>query len=797
MKFYNKHTYEKLGFDAILQYVYDHCISKEARAQSLEIKPLKNKDTLILELKKVKEFSELIKFDDSFPTEAFRSVSPILSKLRLEGNWLNKDELFKLLGWLMGLNKTREYLQKRKEEYPELDLMVNGHEFQAQLAKQINTVLDERGNIRDNASSELGRIRREIGRSSKNIRNLLYRILRNANDNNWSVEKEITIRNDRLVIPVRAEAKGRVPGFVQDVSQSGGTVYVEPTESLTLNNHIRELKIREHNEVIRILMEVTEKIRPHLSELKVFTQVLLELEMIRAKALLAVDLDAHLPQIDSESNLLDLRDAYYPLLQLKAKKEKFEVVPLYLKLDKKERIIVISGPNAGGKSVSLKTVGLLQLMLQSGFLVPASEISIFPLFDSLFIDIGDEQSVDNDLSTYTSHLYQMRQMGDRMNDKSLFLIDEFGSGTDPKQGGAIAEAFLERFVRQGAYGVITTHYGNLKDFAEVKAGVTNAAMQFDTKELKPTYRLLMGVPGRSYAFEMAKRVGVHYTILKRSRQKVGTEEIDTEKLLKKLEQKNTELSRLLAENKRKEQKLESLVTKNEELKQELSLKRKKVVREAQIEAKALIQDANRKIEQTIREIREKQAEKKATKQLRERLKKAAPEPIPEPVISKKKKTPSENGVKILENEPIQEGDWVKWKDSENIGQLVELQGKRGVVEVGEVRFTVKINQLVKIKRSVAKKQQKLATTGIPFSQARLELNVMGMRVEEALPQVDKLLDEAVLSGLKWVKVLHGKGGGILRDAIRKHLRDYSFVGNVNDAPIDQGGSGWTVVEIRE
>jgi len=749
---------------------------------------------LRLELKKVKEFSDLLKFDDPFPTESFRSIDSVLLKLQVEGNWLSKEELFRLLNWLLGISKTREYLKKRKEKYPELDKMVNSLSFQSNLIPQIAKILDERGNIRDTASAELAKIRREIISSSKNLRTSLYKILRRAYDSNWSLDKEITIRNDRLVIPLRAEAKGRIAGFVQDVSQSGGTVYVEPSESLALNNKLRELKIGEQNEIIRILRKISLQISSQITELAAFSGIIVHLELISAKALLAKELAATLPYIEKEGEEINVTEAYYPLLQLKSKQENIHVIPLAFKLNKKERIMVISGPNAGGKSVALKTIGLLQLMLQSGFLIPVNEGSVFRLFDSLFVDIGDEQSIENDLSTYTSHLYQMRQMGDNMNHKSLFLIDEFGSGTDPKQGGAIAEAFLERFVRQRAYGIITTHYGNLKDYAEVQRGVVNAAMQFDTEGLQPTYHIISGIPGRSYAFEMAKRVGVHYSILKKARQKVGTDEIDTDKLLKKLEEKNTELARLISENKSKASKLEKLVEKNEQQKQEMRLKRKVLMRDAQLEAKNLIEKANKRIESTIREIREKQAEKEVTKKLREKLKASKPNPAPLP--QQAPKTSENNEIKILAGEPIVVGDWVKWKDSANTGKLLEIQGKRAIVELGEIKLTVKLKQLVKIQMPSLKKKKTNVLGGIPFAQARLELNVMGKRVEEALPEVDKFLDAAMLSGLKWVKILHGKGTGVLRDAIRKHLRNFSFVEAIHDAPLDQGGSGWTVVDMK-
>lgn len=793
MKCFHPHTFQKLGFDVILKQTHDRAISREAREACLQITPITDPDHIQEALYRVREFKNLNAFDDPFPLDAFVEVGKIVQKLTVAGNWLGEDELFRLMNWLIGIQKVLDYLQHRGEAYPHLHALVHQFSFQNRLAGKIGKVINERGTLRDDASPLLKKIRREIVDRSSEIRSLLQRVLRKANENNWSVEKEVTIRDNRLVIPVRAEAKGRIPGFVHDVSQSGGTVFIEPSESLALNNRLRELQISERNEVVRILTEITEEVRQHQEELEAFSALFVELDIIRAKALLAEDLAAEMPYVQAAGREHNLREAYFPLLQLKARDELMQVVPMNLKMDPERRIVVISGPNAGGKSITLKTVGLLQLMLQSGFLVPVNERSVFRVFSRLFIDIGDEQSVDNDLSTYTSHLFQMRQMGDNMDQHSLFLIDEFGGGTDPRQGGAIAEAFLDRFVRQRAFGIITTHYGNLKDYAEVTPGVINAAMQFDTRELKPTYQLMEGVPGRSYAFEMAQRVGVHPTVLKRARKKVGTEEMDTERLLKKLEKKSAELNRVLTENKHKNLELKELVAKNEALKQELEQKRKKIVREAQVEARELIEQANKRIENTIREIKERQAEKKSTQKLRARLQASKPDPLP-PVETRNPKEEAP-AIQVLKGEPMQEGDWVKWKDSTNTGKLVEIQGKRALVEMGQVRLTVKLNQLEKIVPPKASNNRKGG--GIrPQVEVKMDLNVMGMRVEEALPEVDKLLDHAMLAGLKWVRILHGKGTGVLRDAVRKHVRDFSFVKNVEDAPLDQGGAGWSIVEIK-
>lgn len=795
MKCIHPNTYEKLGFDTILQKTQEYLHTEEAKNFILSTSPFEDHEALIDELELLDEYANLLKLDYSVPVDPYISIVSFLARIETKGTWLSASELFKILRWLKGISRLHNFAKQNKAESPKLYAWLNTQSFPESVLKKIASIFNERGTIKDNASPELERIRKAIIKTSQGVRSLLNNVMRKAQENDWAIDSGITIRNDRMVIPLKSEAQNKIPGFVQDISQSGGTVFVEPAGALELNNKLRSLQIQEHNELTRIFQEVTSVIRDHLEDLLLLNSVITRLEIIQGKARLAMQLNACLPQINPDGKELELMEAYYPPLVLRAISEKFQVVPLFVKLHAKKRIILISGPNAGGKSIALKTVGLIQLMLQCGFLVPVSPDSSFRLFQSLFIDLGDEQSVENDLSTYTSHLSLMRQMGDKMNHQSLMLIDEFGSGTDPRQGGPIAEAFLERFVRQGAYGIITTHYGNLKDFAELTKGLSNAAMQFDPENMQPTFILQEGIPGRSYAFEIAARVGVHRTILKRAKAKVGQKELDTEKLLGELGKKNQELNRLLKLNQEKERKLNSALSENDKLKEELKQKRKKVVREAQIEAKQMLQDANKTIERTIREIKEKQAEKKATTKARKALQKAMPVIEPEPVATPKDRKQNAE-VEFLPREPIELGSWAMLKSSNSFGRVVELKGNRVVVEVNEVRLTVKKNQLLKIKAPAKKQQKKWSAHGFNVVQTRFELDVMGMKVEEAIPEVEKLVDQAILSGLNQLSVLHGKGTGILRDRIRNHLKGIPQVKSLQDAPVDQGGDGWTIILLK-
>lgn len=819
----NPQTLQKLGFDTILAETRRLALSEEAREIIDAIVPTDDAAVLLPALETVREFSDLLRYDEPFPADHFASVGLYLRKAAVEGAWLNTQELHSLLRWLQTVRKVRAYLHNRKERFPRLDALVNTGGYPQGLVGAIERVVDEYGNLRSDASPELSKIRRDLQSASAEVRNVLIRVLRKANESGWGAADEITIRNDRFVVPVRADSKGRVPGFVQDVSQSGNTVFIEPAETLPLNNRVRELQIAEHNEIVRILQAITDRIREDLDTLSGFREAICEVDVIRAKALLAVRLDAVLPKVVPGGKVLKIISGRFPLLALRASQpgeKPFPVVPLEVTFHEKRRIAVISGPNAGGKSVSLKTVGLLQVMLQAGFLIPCDERSEFRLFGSVYVDIGDSQSVESDLSTYTSHLAIMRRMGDGMNADSLFLIDEFGGGTDPQLGGPIAEAFLERFVFQKAYGIITTHYGILKDYAEVTSGVFNAAMQFDTNALRPTFVLMEGVPGRSYAFEIAERVGVHGSILKKARTKLGSEGLNTEKLVRELERKVVDLERKAEEARRKELEMNALKARYETLEKEITTHKRKLMDEAKREAQTLVQQANRDIERTIREIREAQADKERTRLLRENLRtewvkpveEEEENPLPEPSSDTERSRSAESAAKpstkksskkdkpeppaVLEGTPA-EGDFVKFKTSDSQGVLVELNGSRAVVQVGDIRMNVKLNQLVRT--AAPKRATEKASTVFDLkkkSEAKMELDLMGKRVEEALPVLEAFLDNALFAGLPSVHILHGKGTGALKDAVRDQLRNMKQVVRFGDAPHEMGGAGWTIAELK-
>jgi DNA mismatch repair protein MutS2 len=604
---------------------------------------------------------------------------------------------------------------------------------------------------------------------------------------------------------MKADFKGHIKGFVHDVSQSGQTIFLEPSSALEANNRIRQLVIEEHNEIVRILSVLTAQLREDLPGLKKYTEVVAQLDFIRAKGKLAVDLDAVKPRYEPTQKALMLVKARHPLLLLKPGVNKAKVVPLSIQLNPQQRIILVSGPNAGGKSVTLKTIGLLQIMFQAGLLIPCDESSEFCWFTGLYVDIGDEQSIQSDLSTYTSHLQNMREMLGQLRDGRLFLMDEFGSGTDPKLGGAIAEAFLERFLNSGAYGIVTTHYGNLKAFADRSAGIVNAAMQFDPETLSPSFRIEVGIPGRSYAFEIAQNVGVSKELLDDARSRVDGGQLQTEDLLLKLEVQKSELEQVLLDNKKKNEELAVLLKRNQELAQRAKEEEAKILRQAHQKAQALIDSANAKIEQTIREIRESQADKERTKAIRRELAVMLPTPPPEEAEEIAEDEALE-AAEMAEESPVPMvgatigiGDWVLLRDSNSYGQVLELQDKRAVVSLGEMRITVKIKHLVKIKPPKGGNVRILRAAGMMVNKKAnisLELSVKGFRVEQALPSVQQFIDDATLAGLHEVRILHGKGTGALRQAIREFLQNMPEVRRCEDAPLDQGGAGWTVVSLH-
>lgn len=786
---------EKLGFDLIKSHLAGRASTEDAKQFCLEVMPFRNGRELDFELRRVAECKTLMDEEEAYYLEYTGSVRHILEEASVVGNWLSKDEVFNLYKWLKMVRDLHAFFRGKKEKYPELTRLASTLSIDRTLTDRIAEILDDRGNIKDTASDDLRKIRRNIHRLSNDVRKVLAKILRQAVDNGWSPDAEVTLRNDRLVIPLKADFKGRIKGFVHDVSQSGQTIFLEPADALELNNQLRSLFAEEQKELVRIFVEFTDQVREVSPQLREIGAVVTHLDFIRAKARMGVEMGANLPVFKKNSDASQLVSAYHPILLIKSGHKKDNIVPLSIHLNSKRRIVLISGPNAGGKSVALKTVGLLQLMWQSGMLVPAEEYSEFRMYNKIFVDIGDEQSLQSDLSTYTSHLKVMSEMLAGLDNHSLFLLDEFGTGTDPRMGGAMAESFLERFVKSGGFGIITTHYGNLKAFADNSPGISNASMQFDPDNLAPTYQIEVGIPGRSYAFEIAQKAGIPQEVIEDAKGKMEGGEVYAEELLLKLEEQRVQLDQLLEDNKKKKEELGRLLRKNLELNKNIEVEKSRIIRNAHEQAQNLINSANSKIEHTIREIKETQAQKDKTRKLRKELTEMLPEPPPD--LEELVQPEPEPDVVIGAVPEV--GDDVKMKDSDAVGKVLEIQGKRAVVAIGGLRVTAKMKNLLKVKS--AQKEISRRAKGAGGSQIRrkanisMELNIMGLRVEAAIPVVSKFMDDAILGGLPSVRILHGKGTGALREAIRGHLRSYPEVRRITDESPQGGGDGWTVVEL--
>lgn len=791
MRWYPNSLIEKLGFSEIRALLSGHCQTDEGREDAYALTPITDAGLIRTSLNQVREYMEIIQIESYKPPATGFEIAPLLVNAAVPGNWLGADECLTLLNWMRAVRALLVWFKAKPDRYPYLCELLSTLNIEPGIVKKLEHVIDDRGNIRDDASPRLPEIRRQMREVSAELRGVLHRTLRHAISQGWASEREITLRNDRYVIPMLADFKGRIQGFVHDVSQSGQTIFVEPTAALEFNNQLRQLNTLEGQEIIRILTEVTDAVREHIPALQNLLEAMGHLDLIQAKANLGISLNAVVPVIDAQGQLSEFRDAFHPLLLLKLRKEHRKPVPLQATLHTKQRILLISGPNAGGKSVTLKTIGLIQLMIQSGIPVPVQEGSSFRIFTNIFIDIGDEQSINADLSTYTSHLQTMKVMLDKMDGNSLFLLDEFGAGTDPAMGGAMAEALLQRFIEKGSFGVVTTHYGNLKRFADQADGICNAAMMFDPVTLNPTYELEIGVPGRSYAFEIARNVGIAEEIILDARSRMETRSVESDDLLLRLEEQRAELEHILTENRRQREELLNLVQKNRHLADEMERKRKAIIREAQEKAASMIAEANKKIEQTILEIRKHQAEKELTQKLRQQLQEMIPEVEPAPEAEIESFTEY--------TDPPAAGDFVKMKDSGNIGRLVQVQGNKGIVEAGDLRIAVKINKLVKIEMPTSNRKV-TSNASVVTSEKRVsstqQLDIRQMRVEQALPVVEKFLDDALLNGLTSLRILHGKGSGALREAIRTRLKKHPRVKHCQDAPHEQGGAGITDVSLR-
>ncbi len=844
---------EKIGFNEIRAMLHGYCLSPLGHEKVDAMQFVADHVAVTTLHQQLSELSYILQTSTEQPEQDFFDLRGEVHRIRIEGAYLEEQSVWELLrtfrtlhAWVKVIREAPsedKALPQRGSGEGALEKLAEGVFTFSNITRRLEQMLDKYGRIKDEASRELLSIRHELKKAEGSVSRTLTNILKSAQAEGL-VEKDVTpaMRDGRLVIPVAPALKRRIKGIVHDESATGKTVFIEPTEVVEANNRIRELEAEEKREVIRILREFTEQLRPNLKELLRGFEFLADIEFLLAKYQLTRAIEGRSPEIYS-TPLIDWFDARHPLLEAKLKTLSAKIVPLSISLTKRQRILIISGPNAGGKSVCLKTVGLLQYMLQCGLPIPLADGSRAGIFSQIFIDIGDEQSIEDDLSTYSSHLLNMKRMMAGCTPSTLLLIDEFGGGTEPTIGGAIAEAVLKRFVEKGTFGVITTHYQNLKHFAEETPGVVNGAMLYDRQKMAALFQLQIGNPGSSFAVEIARKIGIPEEVIADATELVGREYVNADKYLLDItrDKRYWEGKRQTIHSQEK-QMVQTIEHYEKEI-EELRSKRKEIIREAKAEADKIIAAANAQIENTIREIKEAQADKEKTRSARQQLqtfreevgqmsqeeldayvekkrkqmeerrkrhaerqaaKKLAQTPSNSPLKGEEKKSPFKGDLEGLEV-----GSYVRIKGQTSVGTITAIEGKQATVTFGVMRTLVDLKRLEKASPSTSKggengeekqvvivsrqTQDSIRQKHLDFKQ---EIDVRGMRADEALQAVTYFIDDALLVNASRVRILHGTGTGALRQAIRQYLHTIPGIASFHDEHVQFGGAGITVVELK-
>ena len=833
---------EKIGFNEIRAMLHSYCLSPLGHEKVDAMQFLADHEAVTKLHLQLAELTSIIQVSTDLPEQDFFDLREEIHRIRIEGTYLEEQTVWELLRVLRTLHAWVGIVREHDEErssivlYPALKKLAEGVFTFSTITRRLEQMLDKFGRIKDEASRELLSIRHELKRAEGSVSRTLLNILKAAQAEGL-VEKDVApaMRDGRLVIPVAPALKRRIKGIIHDESATGKTVFIEPAEVVEANNRIRELEAEEKRELIRILREFTEQLRPNIKELLRGFEFLADIEFLIAKHHLTKAIESLSPEIYS-TPLIDWFEARHPLLEAKLRKQGSKIVPLSITLNKRQRILIISGPNAGGKSVCLKTVGLLQYMLQCGLPVPMADGSRAGIFEKIFIDIGDEQSIDDDLSTYSSHLLNMKRMMAGCTPNTLLLIDEFGGGTEPTIGGAIAEAVLKRFVEKGAFAVITTHYQNLKHFAEDTPGVVNGAMLYDRQKMAALFQLQIGNPGSSFAVEIARKIGIPEEVIADATELVGQEYVNADKYLLDItrDKRYWEGKRQTIHSQEK-QMVQTIEQYDKEI-EELRAKRMEIIREAKAEADKIIAAANAQIENTIREIKEAQADKERTRTARQQLQTfrdevgqmsqeeldAYVEKKRKQIEERRKRHKERQEEKKLKNErmkeleketlisnplipnPLSVGSFVRIKGQTSVGTITAIEGKQATVTFGVMRTLVDLKRLelsddpvkqeatqtVVVSRQT---QDSIRQKHLDFKQ---EIDVRGMRVDEALQAVTYFIDDALLVNASRVRILHGTGTGALRQVIRQYLATVPGVVSFHDEHVQFGGAGITVVEFK-
>lgn len=787
----------KIGFDSVRSLIDEKCAGSWGVEEAEKISFSNDFDTIVASLTLINEMMSLITDSNALPVPVVIDLRHQFADTKAEGTFLETKDLIALKKNISTLRELVQFISDADpNRFPSLINFVKDTFTFANIENRIDSIINRFGDVKDNASPNLAQIRRDIIISQNSVSKIMRSVLNKAAEDGL-IDKDVTpsLREGRLVIPVSSMNKRRIPGIVHDESATGKTVFIEPTAVVEVNNRIRELENEERREIIRILTEFTNFVRPYYDDILNSCLLVAKIDAIRAKALFSIDIKAIKPYLYSDCRI-DWYEARHPLLEKSLTRQGKKIQPLNIRLNKKQRILLISGPNAGGKSVCLKTAGLLQYMLQCGLPIPIHERSNAGIFQSIFIDIGDEQSIENDLSTYSSHLINMKNCIKYSNGKSLLLIDEFGTGTEPQLGGAIAEAVLNRLNTNHVYGIITTHYTNLKHYAAQTEGVVNAAMLYDRNKMQPLFMLSIGTAGSSFAIEIARKIGLPDDVINAASKIVGEEQIDFDKHLQDVARDKRYWEQKRAKIKEEEKKLQSLTEHYDALVQDIKKKEKEIIRNAKEEASEIIKNSNAKIENTIRAIKESAADKNITQSERREL-----ENFKKSLDKQLEKQPS-----VKQPQDFHKGERVRIKGQNIAGTIDAVNGKTAIVFFGQIKSTVDVSKLEHLTASQLKEMEKYSTNAVAnakkgFDMRERQLNfsqdidVRGMRVDEALQAVIYFLDDAQMFNVSRVRILHGTGTGALKSAIRDYLYQSSIVKSFKDEHVQFGGAGITVVDL--
>ena len=791
MEFYPLDAYNKLEFDKILDLTKDYCLGNPAIDLFSNLSPSTSAAEIQLMLDEVEEFYFLIQRGSSFPIQAYVDVSDSLKKLEIEDFVLDLEEIFEIKKIIIMVKQLFQFFDDDKIElYPKLHQLLGVNQFNNSLYTELDKIIDEQGKVRKNASPELRTIYKLLGDKERALSRTFAEVIRKYKKNGWLKDNVESVRNGRRILVVASEHKRKIKGIIHDESTTGRTAYVEPQEVINVNNDIFDLQTEERREIYRLLKKLCSFLRLEIDNIGNYLKQIRYYDFIRAKAKLALLMKAEKPKV-KEGPYLKFVDAYHPLLKLKNDQTATLTVPFNLRLDEKNRILLLSGPNAGGKSIAMKAVGLLQLMFQAGFLIPCNEKTELGVFHKTYVDIGDQQSIDNDLSTYSSRLKNAKAFLDGADNKTLLLIDEFGSGTDPKFGGAIAEAVLNFLHRDKVFGVVTTHYSNLKHYAYKMKGIVNGAMTFDKEKLEPAYKLRIGKPGSSYAFEIAEKSGLDQKVINYARKYSGKNQTAIEDLLTDLQEEKRKLEVEFNTLNKKQKNLDRLVKNYEHLRKELEVKRKKMKLDAKSRNLQNLEAEKKELRKLIRQLRE-------TKNIEEAKKILAQ--VKEEQVEKEQvlvDLKEELFYSETEEREFKVGDFVRLRQGEQSGEILDLQKKKAMVMMGDFRMEVPTRDLVFAKEPIKINRNKSITTDIVAKSSKFEnkMDIRGLPKNEAEQLIQEYLDQAMMVNSAIIKIIHGKGAGVLQEVVKSKLREYDAVKRSYHPEPELGGEGVTIIEF--